>query len=31
MENGHGVMLDDLLAAGYSIALIQLIVHFLPK
>lgn len=31
MENGHGVMLDDLLAAGYSIALIQLVVHFLPQ
>lgn len=31
MDNGHGVMLDDLLAAIYSIALIQLIVHFFPQ
>jgi phosphatidylglycerophosphatase A len=28
MKNGHGVMLDDLLAAVCSIALMQLIVHF---
>lgn len=28
MKNGHGVMLDDLLAAGYSIALIQLVIYF---
>jgi phosphatidylglycerophosphatase A len=28
MKNGHGVMLDDLLAAGYSIALIQLVINF---
>ena len=28
MKNGHGVMLDDLLAAVCSIAVIQFIVHF---
>lgn len=28
MHNGHGVMLDDLLAAIYSIGLIQIIVYF---
>ena len=31
MENGHGVMLDDLLAAGYSIVLIQVVVYFYPQ
>ena len=31
MENGHGVMLDDLLAAGYSIALIKVVVYFYPQ
>lgn len=31
MANGHGVMLDDLLAAGYSIALIQIVLHFFPQ
>jgi phosphatidylglycerophosphatase A len=31
MDNGHGVMLDDLLAAGYSIALIQFTIYFLSK
>lgn len=30
MKNGHGVMLDDLLAAIFSIALIQAVVHFFP-
>lgn len=31
MENGNGVMFDDLIAAGYSIALIQIIIHFSPQ